>query len=1236
MKPESIQSFSEVLVAARDEMAFDLYRCALEYDIIEPIVINDRSDLRSEPSWRDRVEPYHHQVSNLMSFCRRLPVTLLADDVGLGKTISAGLIASELISRGHVKQFLVVCPKLLMPQWREELDAKFGIGAVEVVGARVAHTQVPGAVGALVTTYHSARLHLDRLCERGFDMLILDEAHKLRNLYGTLNPPMVALQFRKVLAERHFKYVLMLTATPIQNRLWDLYSLIDLLTVARGHANPFGSEYQFERDFIADEGFQARKLRAERKLEFRSIVYSYMSRIRRGDAALFFPKRIVQLHLVEPSEEENRIFDVIAAYIEDLNRLAQISLLQALVSSPQAFWAQLEGMADRGTASSELANAVRPFISRTLVPAKLEGLGVLIDQLQKENPVSWRAIVFTGRRETQAMILEYLRNRGCSCGFINGESGPRNHETLAKFRKSPPDLRVIVSTEAGSEGINLQAANVLINFDLPWNPMIVEQRIGRIQRLASEHATVCVLNIILRDTFEEEIVGRLMEKLQLAAQAIGDIEALLEASDLGDNGDERSVSFDEKIRQLVVASLRGRDVRESTRLAEQSILAAKMELEREEANINSMLGSMKNDYVDRGPRSPEIPPQKLTMDPGHLVLSALRLQGARVSQISNETYLCDYQGKSEYIGLSEQPGTEFRSYKLYTRESPHFAQLVGRLTARKLHQVKDVDKSPAAVVEALAKDWVKGFGGEMRDYLVHAIRLCFQGTAVVKVRATVAHDSCERIVAVECSPSEHQQLAASHEFKPIDEPIRNPKAIGVDIERVVEEAYSSDPGIQEFCRFYTERRTEEVRYAGGDERRRAKLYEDFTPRLEVSLVGLKGSVYRCVRAVLSHDIDGKGRYQTKADFVPSQGRLSDAPVFKRCGATGRAVPQNCLSRCELSGVNVLSHLLVKSELSERLALPELTVRCALSGKVVLKDEVAQSSVTGNKVITHLLKKSDLSGRLAEPEHIRECDFTATQVLADEIRVSQISGRKYRFDQEGKSDLSGLYGHISEFSRCAETNSVLAATELERCEETGKLVKKGLLLNCEESGKRVAPSEIEICSLTKRRVLKRYLVTSSISRARIIESEAVRSHLGNFCTPFETMKCVWSERSAHPEDLRECVLTGALVHIDYLTFKRPFNLAVLELIMLRRKEALQEQHRWPEIELIAGRATGERRCKIDAAVASPSGNLLAVALDVSKWFGMIRLRKGFLFSIANPSIVGRIADLQDVLSRDESP
>jgi 8-oxo-dGTP pyrophosphatase MutT (NUDIX family) len=109
-----------------------LHCAALEWSLAEPIVINAAADIKSRVDWQDRVAPFHHQVQNLMRFCRRLPVTLLADDVGLGKTISAGLIISELMKRNRISKVFVVCPKILIPQWVEELEAKFGIKAYGV------------------------------------------------------------------------------------------------------------------------------------------------------------------------------------------------------------------------------------------------------------------------------------------------------------------------------------------------------------------------------------------------------------------------------------------------------------------------------------------------------------------------------------------------------------------------------------------------------------------------------------------------------------------------------------------------------------------------------------------------------------------------------------------------------------------------------------------------------------------------------------------------------------------------------------------------------------------------------------------------------------------------------------------------------------------------------------------------------------------------------------------------
>src|SRR6266550_3380401 len=191
---------------APDASAYQLYRAAQEWDLVDPILIKDRQDLKSEHKWRDHIEPYRHQVQNLITFCRRLPVTLLADDVGLGKTISAGLVASELMSRNRISKFLVVCPKLLMPQWEEELESKFGIPGVCATGKELLQAELPEGGGAVITTYQSARMYLNAMGQAGFEMLVLDEAHKLRNLYGANQPPQVAQQFREALASRRVYY----------------------------------------------------------------------------------------------------------------------------------------------------------------------------------------------------------------------------------------------------------------------------------------------------------------------------------------------------------------------------------------------------------------------------------------------------------------------------------------------------------------------------------------------------------------------------------------------------------------------------------------------------------------------------------------------------------------------------------------------------------------------------------------------------------------------------------------------------------------------------------------------------------------------------------------------------------------------------------------------------------------------------------------------------------------------
>ncbi|MCA9374612.1 DEAD/DEAH box helicase [Candidatus Peregrinibacteria bacterium] len=1206
---------------ASSSSEFDLYHAALEWDLIDPIVIEKREDLRSVKKWKDLVDPYHHQVTNLITFCRRLPCTLLADDVGLGKTISAGLIASELISRNRVRKFLVVCPKLLIPQWEEELKEKFDIDAVGATGSELLKATPPNGIGAVVTTYASARIHLDKIGKAGFDMLILDEAHKLRNLYGTPQPPQVAERFKKALEDRLFKYVLMLTATPIQNRLWDIYSLIDLLTVARGHENPFGTDGMFARKFIGDSRTNARRLKPGVKDEFRSIVYGYMSRIRRADANLHFPERNVQLHKVDPTPDELKLIDTISQPIQKLNRLAQISILQALISSPHALSAQLNNMANKGTIPVDLASEVQDIVNQIGPTAKLQGLGKLVEELKAENPEKWRMVVFTTRRETQTTIEAFLGENGIKCGLINGDSGPRNQKTIQHFKKEIPELHVIVSTEAGSEGVNLQAANILVNFDLPWNPMVVEQRIGRIQRLASEHSFVGIFNIILGDTFEEYIVGRLMEKLQLAAHAIGDIEAMLEASGLDNVDDKDNVSgFEEQLRRLVIDSLAGKDIKKATKAAEKSIEEAKLEMAREEKHMNALLGGME-DAPDNAPRCPSLPAIERTLDGKTFAITALAQLGAEVIKKSDKLYACKTNGHEELISFDEKTQAGTNSI-LYEPGAPPFERLVNKITAKQLHNVNDGDKDPKETAITLARRWAEKFGAKFKDATIKEVWRCFEGTALIRVRVAVAHDSYERLIEVQCEPSIHK-LKSDHKWLGLlDELIENPKLIGISESELTEKAMN-DPGIAEFTRFYKERLVQEVASAGTDERKRKKLADEFTPRHEMIVVGLKGTVTREIVLAATYELEGNAEYTSEILVAPSKAEIIESSDMCKCELTKLVVPCDCIETCQISNKRVLRHLLIESEESKRFALAEHTLKCSLSGKRILEDEAEKSVISGNLVTKTLLKTSALSGKRGEPEYYGKCEFTSAEVLKTELSESEISGKKYRNDEEMCSAVSNKVGHKSEFIFCAETGKPLLPTEAVACEVTGKLVMPGVLEQCAVSKKHVLPSELEKSSISGKKALKEYFATSSISHTKFLETEGIKSVSGKFCSPEEAIMCNWSQRESHPDDINTCTLTGLEIRKEYLTNQKEPRLKALVELLDGIQRPAEKDTMWHKIEEKIAKVLHVKNPEVETALLGPNKQILAVCISVKTWLGFKIRYAALLYTLKSGNIIGRV-------------
>ena len=1212
MAAESTFHF-KLLTRRRRPEDYAIYNAALEWDLTDPIVIESSDDLKSEQRWKDRVTPYHHQVTNLITFCRRLPVTLLADDVGLGKTISAGLIASELITRGRLSKILIVCPKVLCRQWQEELIVKFNIDAQIAIGRDLVDAD-PDETGAVITTYNSARLHLENLPPDRFQMLVLDEAHKLRNLYGVEAPPQVAKKFREALQARRFRFVLMLTATPIQNRLWDIYSLVDLLTVARGHQNPFGSEGQFIRRFVEDAREGARKLKPEARDDFRSIVYGYMSRVRRGDARLTFPDRVVQLHKVKPTNPELELIQIIAKPIQKLNKLVQISILQALVSSPEALKAQLINMARKGTVPEELAYAVKSHVDRMPRSSKLESLSKLIDQLRKKNPNSWRAVIFTTRRETQTTIQLYLESLGLKVGTINGDTASRNHETIKGFWSDPPVHQVIVSTEAGSEGVNLQIANVLVNYDLPWNPMVVEQRIGRIQRLNSKFAHVNIFNMVLTGTFEEYIVGRLMEKLQMAAHAIGDIEALLQGADV-DDGDS-ATSFEDQILQLVLSSLAGQDSETATKLKEDSIEKARQELAQQESAINDMLGSMDN-TEHLGPRAPKLPPTNHTLAPLDFVCSAFDMFGGKVTKLDDEQFFVEERDSKEFIHF-EGATTVQRNSILYAPSSPAFSRLVSRVLATGIHDVSDLDSEIETKSRDRLQQWAEGFGARLSGHSTDSVSRIFSGKALLRIRATVAHDSYERVIDVHCRSSKSPETAKKA-GAPISATLDSAKSLGIDADHLIQEA-ENDPSISEFVRFYLERRELECAAAASDDRKRKKLFDEFTPRLEVSLVGLKGALRREVRVTARFGWDGNAEYSSELELIPSDGNIIKAPPLERTTG-GLSAPKTCLETCAVSGERHLRHRLLRSEESGRYAKPEFFKRCDLSGRNILVSEMATCSVTNRQIAKSLLRKSDVSGKLAESSLFEKCHFTNSHCLSDEMRISEASNKKYRADQEERSAFSNKRGHVDEFITCPETQQRIFRIEAQQCAETRQLVAPGILETCMASGKQVLPSQLKTSDFSGKRAISRLLVESSVSRSTMLREEAVVSMGGRYCLPSEARTCTWSERVSHPDDIQTCVIAGLPFQTSLMTREGPPRFRPLVELLDGTNPSAEATSSWDLCASIFEKRF-KGKCKIESAILSPTGKHLIVSCEVKTLLGLRVNQAGGMMELPS-SIIGRV-------------
>ncbi|MFH1145291.1 MAG: SNF2-related protein [Candidatus Eisenbacteria bacterium] len=460
------------------------------------------------------VQRLEHQIRACLRVLREMKGrALLADEVGLGKTIEAGLILKEYALRGLVRRALILVPASLVTQWREELAHKFGL-PVQLYGRGIDWSGHDFLIASLDTA-KSAR-NRRAIAAAGFDLLVVDEAHRLRNHLT---------QAWKFIDSLSLKYLLLLTATPVQNDLRELYNLVTLL-----RPGVLGTYRVFRNRFV---------VRGDRRLpkntpQLSRLLADVMIRTTRSSTSIKFPRRAVETIHLDLSPAEELFYREVSAFVrrmaqsEEQDRsglpwpLLLMVLQKEIGSSPEAAIGTLERAAAGRLhrVRGELAGLLEVG-RRVEGQAKLERLAAVVEEKRRQGE---KVLVFSQFRRTVEAVARALEGRGVRVGrFHGGLTLAAKDAVIASFQGP---LDVLVSTEAGGEGRNLQFCRTLVNYDLPWNPMRIEQRIGRIHRIGQTR-DVQIVNMAARGTLEAYVLRVLQEKISMFQLVIGEMDQIL-------------------------------------------------------------------------------------------------------------------------------------------------------------------------------------------------------------------------------------------------------------------------------------------------------------------------------------------------------------------------------------------------------------------------------------------------------------------------------------------------------------------------------------------------------------------------------------------------------------------------------------------------------------------------------------------------------------------------------------
>jgi superfamily II DNA or RNA helicase len=581
-----------------------------------------------------------HQVEAAL-FAFRSPFSkgaILADEVGLGKTIEAGLLLAQKWAE-RKRRLLIIVPANLRKQWAQELADKFFLPSV-ILESRSFNEAIRGGnlnpfdqKAIVLCSYQFARSKEPYLRQTRWDLVVIDEAHRLRNVYKTTSKTALAIKE----AVSTFPKVL-LTATPLQNSLMELYGLVSIIDdFAFGDLKSFKARFARAGD---GEDFAELKerLRPICKRTLRRHVLEYVRYTNRH--------AIVQEFV--PSEQEQRLYELVSTYLQrptlyalpaSQRQLVTLILRKLLASSTFAISGTLQGLVDRLEAASKAASTVDALPPE--IPADVETADELADEWDGEDPsdgspskpklsaeqvaemkaeleelrrfhelaqsilknskgevlltalrrgfeaaaeargetasgsrLQQKAVIFTESRRTQEYLFRILNETefaGKVMLFNGTNSDPlsksiyeqwlRRHEGTDRISGSPSaDMRaalvehfresasILIATEAAAEGINLQFCNLVINYDLPWNPQRIEQRIGRCHRYGQKFDVVVVNFLNKSNAADQRVYELLDQKFRLFQGVFGSSDEVLGAVESGVDFEKRIAAIYQRCR----------------------------------------------------------------------------------------------------------------------------------------------------------------------------------------------------------------------------------------------------------------------------------------------------------------------------------------------------------------------------------------------------------------------------------------------------------------------------------------------------------------------------------------------------------------------------------------------------------------------------------------------------------------------------------------------------------------